>query len=320
MPESTLARTPVETSATTAVATPFNTTTTSGSVTVDRVAPSLDGLGNMGRSQASPQVPNAPGGETVVASRTRASTDATPSQAPSAPPSEARCGATLAAGLEARLSARISSSIDEVVAFASPARAVAAVARLLLAGRSVAIGEGTPDDLAAAVERSARSTSRARWLGARPDGVLAALLGATTASDAVVLASPVVRSEAATAAITPRELLQLRARNLRSLLVLDLRDEDLARTPLTPTALLLPGTIAIRGFGEVWREAGAPEVADLAFVAGPAREIAALRSEALGCGDGDRAIVDAACAALDRPDIERRVREVAGSWRGRAQP
>lgn len=248
-------------------------------------------------------------------------------------PSDGRSGAIrratagavpAAASLEARLSARISSSLDEVVAFASPARAIAAVARVLLAGRSVAIGDGTPDDLARAAARAARTTTRApwleAWLEARQDGVLAALLEGSADAEALVLGSPVVARNGGTAAIAPRELLRLRARNLRSLLILDLRDEDLARTPLTPTALLLPGTIAIRGFGEVWREAGAPEVADLAFVAGPAREIAMLRSEALGDDEADRAIIGAACAALDRSDIDRRVREVAAAWRGRTMP
>jgi hypothetical protein len=228
--------------------------------------------------------------------------------------------ARLAAPLEARLSARISCSIDEVVAFASPARAIAAVARVLLAGRSVAICDGTPGDLARAAARAARTSTRVAWLDARPDGVLAALLEGTTNAEAAVLTCPIVGDGSGIAAIAPRELLQLRSRNLRSRFILDLRDEDLARTPLTPTALLLPGTIAIRGFGEVWREAGAPEVADLAFVAGPASEIGMLRGDALGGDETDRATIAAACAALDRSDIDRRVREVVCAWRGRSLP
>lgn len=225
-----------------------------------------------------------------------------------------------AAPLEARLSARISSSLDEVVAFPSAKRAIDAIADALLRDRPIAVAEGTPEDLAAVAAGRARTISTVPWIEARPAGVLEALVAGTAAVDAAVLASPVVASDGRGASIAPRELLQLRARNLRSLLVLDLRDEDLARTPLTQTALLLPGTIAIRGFGEVWRAAGAPEVAELAFVVGPAREIGALRKKALGADEADRTIIEAACAALDRDDIDRRVREVAAGWRGRTLP
>jgi hypothetical protein len=59
--------------------------------------------------------------------------------------------------------------------------------------------------------------------------------------------------------------------------VLDLLDEELARAPLTQPALLLPGTVFLRGFGQFWREAGARTVAETAFVAGPADLVAPLR-------------------------------------------
>lgn len=216
------------------------------------------------------------------------------------------------APLVARLAARVSSSLDEIVAFGSPAAAIESIGRRLLAGRSVAIGDGVPDDLRRAVAANARASTAARWIDVAPDRVVQTLVESTSASDVAVLSSPVVGRGAA---IAPRELLQLRSRNLRSLIVLDLRDEDLASSPLTQTALLLPGTIAIRGFGGIWRDAGAPEVAGLAFVTGPSREIAPLRTDALGAVATDAACVRAACAALDRTDIDRRVREAALAWR-----
>jgi hypothetical protein len=93
--------------------------------------------------------------------------------------------------------------------------------------------------------------------------------------------------------------------------VLDLLDEELARAPLTQPALLLPGTVFLRGFGQFWREAGARTVAETAFVAGPADLVAPLRGPLV-----DERLAAEAVWDLDRIGIDRAVQDRAAAARG----
>jgi len=204
-----------------------------------------------------------------------------------------------------RLAARVSCSLDEIAAFASVASALEALSGQILADRRVTIAQPAGEAIAASAWRAART---AREVAARPFDQLVA---AARESDVLVLSSPVASGSGVAPLLSPRELLLLRSRAPRPVIVLDLLDEDLARTPLTQPALLLPGTVILRGFGQLWRDAGADGVADTAFIAGP-RDLVS----ALGAGPLPQDALERACAALDLPDIDRTVQARAATARG----
>ena len=210
--------------------------------------------------------------------------------------------------LAERLAARVSCSLEEVVAFATVGAAIEAIAGNVLAGKRVTIARPAGDPIATAAWRSARTVQE---VAARPfDGLVAAARD----SDVLVLSSPIRSGNGASALLSPRELLLLRSRAPRPVIVLDLLDEDLARTPLTQPALLLPGTIILRGFGDLWRRAGAEGVADLAFVAGPRDIVAGLVPASTSASRPPSLAAEVtlrACEALDLPDIDRAVQAEA---------
>jgi len=201
-----------------------------------------------------------------------------------------------------RLASRVACSVDEIAAFTTVPRALEALATQVFAGRRVAIAATASEPIAARAWSAARTATE---VNARQ---LDALVAAGREADVLVLSSPIASTGSAT--ITPRELLLLRSRAPRPIIVLDLLDEDRARTPLTQPALLLPGTILLRGFGQLWRDAGATRLADIGFVAGPRDLVGPLEAPAL-----PESLVTAACMELDQPDIERRVQELAALGR-----
>ncbi|MFZ9882392.1 MAG: hypothetical protein ACO3QC_13440 [Phycisphaerales bacterium] len=214
-----------------------------------------------------------------------------------------------------RLAARISSGLDEVSVFPSPDAAADAVVSAIVQGRRAVVADPANEYIAARARRSAGGSTAFAWTAT--EASLDGLVAAARDAEVVVLSSPLLSRGSATSpesrairSLGARDLLRLRSRAPRPVLVLDLRDEDLASSPLTQTALLLPGTIVVRGFGAPWREAGAAALAPLAFVAGPADLIDLVGRGALG-----RDIAEAACAELDRPEIEPAVRSAALRWR-----
>jgi hypothetical protein len=85
--------------------------------------------------------------------------------------------------------------------------------------------------------------------------------------------------------------------------------------------------VIVRGFGELWRGAGAADVAGLAFIAGPA-DLVAQVADGEGTGEawatarssGDLGADGAplllrVIADLDRPGIDRAVQEAASALR-----
>ena len=198
--------------------------------------------------------------------------------------------------LTERLAARVSSSLDEIAAFATVDLALQALASGVFGGKRVTIARPAGDAIAQIASRAAQAT---REVGARPFDQLVA---AARESDVLVLSSPVVSASGLTTLLSPRELLLLRSRAPRPVIVLDLLEEDRARTPLTQPALLLPGTLILRGFGELWRSVGAEGVADTAFIAGPRDLIGALEVSPFPIESVARA-----CNALDLPNIDRAV-------------
>lgn len=217
-------------------------------------------------------------------------------------------------GLVDRISARISASTEEIAPFATVDAALERIATRFLAGKRVVLAQSTGEALAA---RAWSAASSAKMVSA-PSGVttLDALVGAARDADVVVLSSPLLSAGPSALglppALSPRELLLLRSRAPRPLILLDLLDEEYARTPLTQPALLLPGTVVLRGFGRAWSEAGAAVLAPLAFVAGPRDLVAALDAPLL-----DARLAEAAGADLDRPSIDRAVRQrVAAATEG----
>jgi len=262
---------------------------------------------------ATPQTPNL--AAAAVSSAEPTARGAAPSTTPAPLELELR-------GLLERLAARVSCSIEELEAFPTVAQCLDRVAASLFAGRRVVIARPAGEAIAARAWSSARV---AREVDAQP---FDALVAAARDAEVLVLSSPVVGADGrARAAITPRELLLLRSRAPRPVIVLDLLDEELARTPLTQPALLLPGTVIVRGFGDLWRGAGAADVAGLAFIAGPA-DLVAQVADGGGTGDawatarssgdlgadGDPLLLRA-IADLDRPGIDRAVQEAASALR-----
>lgn len=207
-----------------------------------------------------------------------------------------------------RLAARISAGLDEIAVFASAEDAAEAVACALLSARRVVLATPANDAVAAASRRAAASVREFDL--ARGDAPLDGLVAAARDAETVVLSSPVCNAGGARATLAPRDLLRLRSRATRPALVLDLTGEELAAEPLTQTALLLPGTVAIRAFGPSWREVGARGLAGIAFVVGPREFIDLIGRNAL---TADAA--EAACRDLDSENIERAARAAARSCR-----
>jgi hypothetical protein len=207
-----------------------------------------------------------------------------------------------------RLAARISCSLDEIAVFPSQSAALDSIERALLAGRRVLLGQPVPGPIATRAQRSARL---ARTTDLQP---VARFADDARDADTVIVSSPSIDADGrANATLMPRDLLFLRSRAPRPAIILDLTEEDRASTPLTQPALLLPGALVLRGFGDLWREQGATTVADLAFVAGPRDLIGTLGPWRL-----DRATVVRACDELDEPDIDRQVQMAASRLRAGA--
>ncbi|MFM1866863.1 MAG: hypothetical protein RL591_271, partial [Planctomycetota bacterium] len=192
-----------------------------------------------------------------------------------------------------RLAARISSGTDEIAPFATVSSAARAIALTFLLGRRVGLAATQNSPLSQEARLCARSTrtldvtsdaangatngatsgaasgaTSGAANGATSDAELASLIEFAREVDVLVLEAPQLFGTDIREPLTPRQLLELRARSPRTLIVLDLLNEDLARTPLTQAALLIPGTLVLRGFGSLWAAEGAATVAELAFVAG----------------------------------------------------
>lgn len=194
-----------------------------------------------------------------------------------------------------RLAARVACGVDEIAVFESQTAALGALSNRLFAGQRVAIAEDASEAITAAARRAARLTTE---VPVRP---LVALVEGAREADLLLVSSPIQGGSAAS--ILPRELTLLRSRAPRPLIVLDLLREDRARTPLTQPALLLPATIIVRGFGELWSACGAGCLSELVFVAGASQLI-----HQLGAPPLPKGFAESACADLDREDLERCVR------------
>jgi len=222
------------------------------------------------------------------------------------------------AALVARLAARISASTREIAPFAGVDRAVDAIAESLFRNRRVVLAQPVADRIARSARARAASVVEADWRSARADAARGssqaaafdALVRSARDADALVLTSPFIAGDGTALALAPRDLLRLRARAPRPVFVLDLLDEDLARAPLTQAALLIPGTVILRGFGRLWRDAGAATAADIAFAAGAPDLIASL-SAASEDDSVDEEFSAAAVRDLDQPWIERSIQEAA---------
>jgi histidinol-phosphate/aromatic aminotransferase/cobyric acid decarboxylase-like protein len=223
--------------------------------------------------------------------------------------------------LVTRLAARIAADRDEVAPFATVDNAFDALVERFFRNRRVIIGGPTREALASRAWAASRAAKQAPWLGARcdaPRGSTAcaafdALIAAAREADTVVLSSPFAPNGRCAGALAPRDLLQLRARAPRPVIVLDLLDEDLAQAPLTQPALMLPGVVFLRGFGEPWRLAGARSVAEVAFVAGPGDLIGGFRD--LG---PDERTAESAVWDLDRIGVDAMVQQRTLAARSRA--
>lgn len=227
-------------------------------------------------------------------------------------------GFTRARGLPAlreRLAARIGNATDELLVVASAEIALDAIVANFVAGRRTTLARPVADDLAAQARAAAlvwREAAKepstpcpaAPEKRRRPYSALDPLIEAARDAETLVVSNPAGLDASA---LAPRELLELRARAPRPLIVLDLRDEDSARSTLTQPALLLPGTILVRAFGSAWREAGARALAGLAFIAGPREILEACPAES----KIPAARLDAACRELDDPEIERTAYRIA---------
>ena len=199
-----------------------------------------------------------------------------------------------------RLAARVACCVDEVAVFGSRAEALDALSRRVLKGQHIAVAAGTDQPLAAEAWRAARVAIE---VPVRP---IEALVQGARDADVLVLTSPVAHGSAAT--ILPRELMLLRSRAPKPMILLDLLREEQARTPLTQPALLLPDTLIVRGFGPAWRACGAGCLSDLVFVVGPSTCIQQFDAPLL-----PHALIESACNDLDRSDLERCVRHAAST-------
>jgi hypothetical protein len=202
-----------------------------------------------------------------------------------------------------RLAARISSGTDEVVPFTTVESAARAIARTFLCGRRVGLACTQTSPLARESRLSAQSASS--FDGAN-DATLRALIEFARDVDVLIIEAPQRVGSEIREPLTPRQLLELRARSPRTLIVLDLLNEDLARTPLTQAALLIPGTLVLRGFGSLWAAEGAVTVAEMAFIAGAPTLLASLVRDSFEADTLNRAVLE-----LDSGDIDRRVQSNA---------
>ena len=137
-----------------------------------------------------------------------------------------------------------------------------------------------------------------------------ALIDLAREVDVLILEAPQIFGGDVREPLTPRQLLELRARASRTLIVLDLLNEDLARTPLTQAALLIPGTLVLRGFGLLWAAEGATTLAKTAFIAGAPGLVSALRRHEFTLESLERVVSE-----LDAVDIDRRVQAAARTRR-----
>lgn len=232
------------------------------------------------------------------------------------PPPSAR------SALVARLAARISASTGEVAPFAGVERAIAAIADQLFRDRRVVLAQPVAERIAESARALARTVLDTGWRDARADAprgsaqaaAFESLVRAARDADALVLTSPFLAPGGDASALSPRDLLRLRARAPRPVIVLDLLDEDLARVPLTQAALLIPGTVILRGFGRLWREAGATAAADLAFVAG-APDLVGTLSMGIEADGVDEDFADSVVRDLGRAGIERAIQSAAVGFR-----
>ena len=211
-----------------------------------------------------------------------------------------------------RLASRISASCDEIAAFTDVDSALTAIVAQFVVGRRVVLAQPARDTLASKVGVAARRVDVTTWpidgdpQVASPESrrtMLDSIALAAKDADVVVVSTPVLRNGLARTALGPRELLRLRSRAPRPLLILDLLDEDLVPEPLTQTAMLLPGTLILRGFGDAWREFGAATVARSAFVAGSRELLASLA--ALANTQRVPEVLAQLVAELDIPEIDR---------------
>lgn len=217
-----------------------------------------------------------------------------------------------------RLAARISSSREEIAPFPTVPTAIDALTERFFRNQRVVIARPTRSEIASRAWSASRTAKETAWLGASAESRrdaralsgFDALVTAARDADTLVLSSPFIVNGRATGALAPRDLLLLRSRAPRPVIVLDLLDEELARAPLTQPALLLPGTVFLRGFGDFWRDAGARAVAETAFVAGPRDLVASLRESGL-----DERLAAEAAWDLDRVGIDRAVQERAAAAR-----
>lgn len=202
-----------------------------------------------------------------------------------------------------RLAARISSGTDEIVPWTTVESAARAIARTFLCGRRVGLAATQTSPLARASRLNAQLT---RSFDGASDVPLSTLIEFARDVEVLVIEAPQLVDSEIREPLTPRQLLELRARSPRTLIVLDLLNEDLARTPLTQAALLIPGTLVLRGFGSLWAAEGAATVAEMAFIAGAPTLLASLARDTF-----DAEILNRVVSELDSGDIDRRVQSNA---------
>jgi hypothetical protein len=218
-----------------------------------------------------------------------------------------------------RLAARISSGTDEIAPFTTVESATRAIALTFLRGRRVGLAATQNSPLSREARLCARST---RTLDVTNDSTstvtntatntatLSALIDFARDVDVLVIEAPQLVGSEIREPLTPRQLLEVRARSPRTLIVLDLLNEDLARTPLTQAALLIPGTLVLRGFGSLWAAEGAATVAGIAFVAGAPTLLTNFARDSFEAESLRRVVSE-----LDSTDIDRRVQASARQLR-----
>ena len=218
-----------------------------------------------------------------------------------------------------RLAARISSGTDEITPFTTVESAARAIALTFLRGRRVGLAATQNSPLSRETRLCARSTrtldvtndsTRTVTSTATNTATLSALIEFARDVDVLVIETPQLVGSEIREPLTPRQLLEVRARSPRTLIVLDLLNEDLARTPLTQAALLIPGTLVLRGFGSLWAAEGAATVAEIAFVAGAPTLLASFARDSFEAESLRRLVSE-----LDSTDIDRRVQASARQLR-----
>ena len=222
-----------------------------------------------------------------------------------------------------RLAARISSGTDEIAPFTTVESAARAIALTFLRGRRVGLAATQNSPLSREARLCARSTrtldvtndststvTNTATKTATNTATLSALIDFARDVDVLVIEAPQLVGSEIREPLTPRQLLEVRARSPRTLIVLDLLNEDLARTPLTQAALLIPGTLVLRGFGSLWAAEGAATVAGIAFVAGAPTLLTSFARDSFEAESLRRVVSE-----LDSTDIDRRVQASARQLR-----